>query len=210
MKRSAVLCALIALTAFLAPTASRAAADPQNAAVGALVGTISVGGRTTSDAAVSIEGMAPNAHWTAAPAEYYHHAVMDQRDMKFFPRVLPVLVGTTVDFRNDDKVWHNVFSMSPAKKFDIGLSRPGQTKSATFTKPGVVRLLCNVHPTMEAYVVVFSHPYFTSPDARGNYRFEGIPIGSYQLKVWRPGGAAKIEPFKIERAGEVQQIDVNF
>ena len=206
MKRSAALCVLIAL---LAATASRAA-EPQNAGVGALVGTITVGGQTTSDAAISIEGMPPNAPGTAAPAEYYRHAVMDQRDLKFFPQVLPIMVGTTVDFRNDDKVSHNVFSMSPAKKFDLGLSRPGETRSAPFTKPGVVRILCNVHPTMEAYVVVFSHPYFTSPDARGNYRFEGVPIGSYQLKVWRPGVAEKVEPFKIEHAGEVQRIDVNF
>ncbi|MHB8381750.1 MAG: carboxypeptidase regulatory-like domain-containing protein [Candidatus Binataceae bacterium] len=207
MKRPAALCALVML---LVATASRVGAEAPDAGVGALVGTITIGGRSTSDAAISIEGMSPNAGGPAGPAEYYRRAVMDQRDLKFFPQVIPVMVGTTVDFRNDDKVWHNVYSMSPAKKLDLGLSRPGETRSAVFTTPGVVRILCSVHPTMEAYVVVFSHPYFTSPDARGNYRFESIPIGSYRLKVWRPGIAPKVEPFKIEHAGEVQRIDVNF
>src|SRR5208282_1410814 len=173
-------------------------------------GTVTVNGQPTSDVVVSIEGLAPSNEKDQHPAGYPRQVTMAQRDLKFLPHVLPVLVGTTVEFPNDDHVWHNAYSDSKVKKFDLGLYGPGKSKTVTFDTPGVVRILCNVHPTMEAYIVVENHQKFASPDARGSYRFEGIPLGAYHLQVWHPSLGVKTESFTLERAGEVQRIDVNF
>lgn len=86
---------------------------------------------------------------------------MDQKGLTFVPHVLPILVGTTVDFKNSDDVLHNVFTPSKAgDRFDLGTWGKGQMKSFTFKKPGEVVILCNVHPEMEAYIVVVETPYF--------------------------------------------------
>jgi hypothetical protein len=134
---------------------------------------------------------------------------MDQRDMKFIPRVLPVLVGTTVEFPNNDKVWHNVFSASDAKKFDLGLYAPGKSRSVTFDKPGAVRILCNVHPDMEAHIVIKGHPNFAVTDKRGNYQLKGVPLGKYRLEIWHPEFGTRSEPLNLVREGEVLAIDVD-
>jgi plastocyanin len=176
---------------------------------GAIVGTVTVNGHPTSDVVISLEGIPPLSEKNPHPAANHQHVTMVQRDQKFSPYVLPVLVGTTVEFPNDDKIWHNIYSASKVKKFDLGLYGPGQSKTVTFDTPGVVRILCNVHPTMEAYIVVEDRPSFASPDARGNYRFEGIPLGSYHVQVWHPSLGVKTESFTLERAGEVERIDLN-
>jgi plastocyanin len=205
MSRSVALCTAVLLVSI---GISAHAAD-SSGQTGMLVGTITVGGHPTSDVVLSIEGL-PAKPLSGAPAEYYTHATMGQRDLRFFPHVLPVMVGSTIDFANEDKVWHDVYSTSQVKSFDVGLYAPGKAKKITFDRPGVVRILCNVHPQMEAYIVVLDHASFSSPDERGNYRFEGLPLGSYRLKIWRPSTDPKIEPFAIERAGEVARIDESF
>ena len=88
---------------------------------------------------------------------------MDQNEMKFSPYVLPVVVGTTVDFPNNDTQWHNVYSKGGAKDFDLGLYPPGKSRSVTFDKPGIVQVLCNAHPNMEAFIVVNEVPIFRAP-----------------------------------------------
>lgn len=179
------------------------------AETGIVKGTITIGGRPTPDAVVSVEGSqlkAPSAQRSALGTK---KAVIDQRDMKFIPRVLAVAAGTTVDFPNNDKTFHNVFSNSEAKKFDLGLYPSGQSRSATFDKPGVVKILCNVHPNMEAYVVVKSHSYFSATDARGNYTLKGLPLGKYRLEIWHPDFGARTVPVELVRDGEVLAIDMD-
>jgi len=188
-------------------TAALAAGSDSNS--GAVIGTVTVNGHPTSDVVISLEGIPPAAKKNSHPASYHQQVTMAQRDLKFFPYVLPVMVGTTVEFPNQDQVWHNIYSDSKVKKFDLGLYGPGKNKTVTFDTSGVVRILCNVHPTMEAYIVVEDHPNFASPDASGNYRFEGIPLGSYHVQVWHPLLGVKTESFTLERAGEVERIDVN-
>jgi plastocyanin len=115
------------------------------------------------------------------------HATMDQKNMVFVPRILPVLVGTTVDFLNSDAVLHNVFTTEPcADKFNLGTWPQGQRKSYTFTKECAAVLLCKVHPEMEAYVVAVPTPYFAVAKADGSYRIADVPDGSYTVKVWHP------------------------
>ncbi len=102
--------------------------------------------------------------------------VMDQRNLEFIPHVLPILVGSTVQFPNNDKVDHNVFSMSRTKKFNFGSYKPGENHSAVFDKPGIVEVRCDVHAEMAAYILVMKNPYFAVTNKQG--RFE-IPDSSY-------------------------------
>ena len=171
---------------------------------GIIKGTITIGGKPTADVVVSVEGLTQGN-----PKPKTRRALVDQREMKFIPRVSAVLVGTTVDFPNNDKVWHNVFSTAEAKKFDLGLYPAGQSRSVTFDKPGVVKILCNVHPNMEAFVVVKSRPYFAVPDSRGNYTLKAIPLGKYRVAVWHPELGTKAIPVELVRQGEVLAIDVD-
>ena len=196
---------LALLGLFLAAHASGA----ETAATGTIKGTITAGGRPTSDAVVSVEGLPQEKGKSQKAKGKTSKAVIDQKDMKFIPRVVPILVGTTVDFPNNDKTFHNVFSTSEAKKFDLGLYPSGESRSVTFDKPGVVKVLCNVHPNMEAYVVVKGHPNFSASDIQGNYRLNGIPLGKYRLEIWHPEFGTKVVSFNLVRDGEVLAIDVD-
>ena len=179
------------------------------AAKGAVIkGTITVKGRPTSDAVVSLEGVPAESIKARRSGFGAKKAVMKQSEMKFVPRVLPVLVGTTVSFPNSDTTWHNIYSKSEAKNFDLGLYPPGQTRSTVFDKAGVVRILCNVHPAMEAFIVVKEHPFFAATDGRGNYRLDGAPLGQYRVQVWHPQYGTTETSVTLVREGEV--LDVNF
>lgn len=199
---------LLAGTLLMGSSMAAIAGGPDSSS-GAVVGTVTVGGQPAADVVISLEGKAPDSESGPPPAASHAQVTMVQKDLKFFPYVLPVMVGTTVEFPNDDTVWHNIYSDSNVKKFDLGLYGPGKKKTVTFETPGVVRIRCNVHPTMEAYIVVEAHRNFASPDSRGNYRFDGIPLGTYRVQVWHPSLGVKTESFTLERAGEVERIDVN-
>lgn len=115
------------------------------------------------------------------------HATIDQSNRVFQPHVLPVPVGTTVDFSNSDPYLHNVFSPEAcADKFNLGTFGKGEKKSHTFRKECFTPLLCIVHPEMEAFIAVLPTPYFavTAPD--GTYDIQDVPDGTYTLKVWHP------------------------
>lgn len=135
--------------------------------------------------------------------------VMDQKDLKFIPHVLPVLVGTTVDFKNSDDVLHNVFSPdSCAGKFNLGTWPKNDSKTHKYDKLGCESvLLCNVHPEMEAYILVLQNPYFAVTDREGNFKIENVPPGNYTLKVWNERLKAKAEQITVPQTGNLQ---VNF
>ncbi len=131
-------------------------------------------------------------------------AQIDQLKMVFIPHVTAVQVGTTVKFLNSDPVLHNVFTPSKAgNKFNLGSWPKGQTKPYVFDKPGEVRLLCNVHPEMEAWVIVVPNPYFAKTGPDGSYTIADVPAGKYTLKVWHE--KVKFAPREIEvpASGEV-------
>lgn len=188
---------------------SGTALGQQGVKTGIVKGIITIGGKPTSDAVVSIEGLPQEYLKSQISKLTSKKAEMDQQDMKFFPHVLPVLVGTTVDFPNHDKTWHNIFSTSETKKFDLGLYPPGKSRTVTFDKPGVVKILCNVHPSMEAYIVIIGHSFFSLPDKGGNYRIDSVSLGEYRLQVWHPELGTKSFPFKLVRAGEVLDFNVD-
>lgn len=110
-------------------------------------------------------------------------AEMDQKSLVFVPYVLPILLGTTVAFHNADDLKHNVFGVGDYD-FDLGTWGKGRVETYTFDKLGEVAILCNVHPEMEAYIVVLQNPYFDLTDAAGNYTIKNVPLGTYKIKTW--------------------------
>ena len=140
------------------------------------------GVRNSADAVVYVDRIAGKTF--APPSE---HAKVDQKNMQFNPHVLPVLVGTTVDFLNSDALLHNVFSPDAcADRFNLGTWPQGQVKSFTFKKECFASLLCKVHPEMEGFVVVLPTPYFAVTAADGSYHIKDVPDGAYTVKVWHP------------------------
>ena len=112
---------------------------------------------------------------------------MDQRNETFVPHVLAVSAGTVVDFPNNDGTYHNVFSLSKAKRFDLGRYARGRSKAVRFDQPGVVRVFCDIHSHMSAFVLVFAHRYFAITDHDGGYAIGGIPPGTYTVTAWHEG-----------------------
>lgn len=114
--------------------------------------------------------------------------VIRQRDLTFLPGIMVVPTGTTVEFPNDDKVFHNVFSVSSAARFDLGLYKSGTSKEVTLKRPGVVDVYCNIHPQMAARIKVIDtgHYAVTGPD--GTFRIKGVPAGTYPVVAWQAHG----------------------
>jgi plastocyanin len=133
-------------------------------------------------------------------------AVMDQRNQTFRPYVLAIPVGTTVDFPNNDSTYHNVFSLSKARRFDLGRYPRGLSRAVRFDRPGVVRVFCEIHSHMSAFILVFAHPYFALTDDGGRYRIERVPPGSYRLVVWHEGREREVRPIQVGQ-GEIVQAD---
>jgi plastocyanin len=116
-------------------------------------------------------------------------ATLDQRNETFVPHVLAILAGTVVDFPNSDHTFHNVFSYSRAKRFDLGRYAAGRSKSVRFDRPGVVRVFCDIHSHMNAFILVFSHPFFDTTDVDGRFRIDNVPGGTYTVVGWYEGEA---------------------
>lgn len=110
--------------------------------------------------------------------------VLRQHGERFSPHVLPVLRGTTVDFPNDDVLFHNVFSLSRAKEFDLGRYPRGSSRSTTFERAGAVQVFCHIHADMSAVVLVLDNPYYAMPDGEGRYAIPDLPPGDYMIVAW--------------------------
>lgn len=135
------------------------------------------------------------------------HASLDQRNQTFVPYVLAVTVGTTVDFPNRDRTYHNVFSLSKPKRFDLGRYPRGQSRSVRFDRAGIVRVFCEIHSHMSAYILVFAHRFFALTDAEGRYRLAGIPPGGYTLALWNDGTVRARREVRVE-AGATLELDL--
>jgi plastocyanin len=134
-----------------------------------------------------------------APQEM--HARMHQTNETFVPHLLAITTGSTVDFPNDDKTYHNVFSLSKPKRFDLGRYAAGRSKSVTFDRPGIVRVFCDIHSHMNAFILVFGHRFFAVTDESGRYRIERVPPGTYRVTAWYEGAAQQSRQVTIPAGG---------
>lgn len=129
--------------------------------------------------------------------------VIIQKDGTFKPHVLPVLVGTTVEWPNNDDIYHNVFSMSDPKPFDLGIYKSKEVKRVTFDKPGRVDVFCSIHTKMNCIVLVLENPYFAATDQEGKFRINNVPAGTYPLRAWHERLPAQIKNITVPVNGEV-------
>ena len=147
-----------------------------------------------------------NAPAADAPAEA--QASMRQDDERFVPHVLPVLRGTTVEFPNADDVFHNVFSLSSARTFDLCRFPKGSARTVTFEKSGVVQVFCHIHSDMSAVILVLDNPYFTVPSPAGRYAIENVPPGEYTVVGWHERIKPITRTIRVV-AGETTKLDFN-
>jgi plastocyanin len=131
-------------------------------------------------------------------------ARMDQRAEQFSPRLLAITAGTTVDFPNSDRTFHNVFSLSRARTFDLGRFAPGRTGSVRFDRSGIVPVFCDIHSHMSANILVFSHPFFAVSGDDGRYEIDGVPAGTYSLVAWSELGSAPSRKVTVPEGGSVE------
>jgi plastocyanin len=132
------------------------------------------------------------------------NAVMDQRNETFVPHVLAITTGTTVAFPNSDRIYHNVFSLSKTRPFDLGRYAVGRSKSIRFDRPGIVRVFCDIHSHMSAFILVFSHPFFSVTDAAGRYRIDDVPPGTYTLVAWNEGVTSESRQVTVADGGSTE------
>lgn len=181
MKRNSILVAAVVLSLALAASA------------GEITGKVSgVKGKSV----VWVEAQAGKTY--PAPAK---SPIMDQKGLMFEPHIMVVQQGTTVEFLNSDKVQHNVFwpAISGNKKLghNLGTWPQGQKRSFKFDQPGVVALLCNVHPEMAGYIIVSPTPYFAETESDGSYKIANVPDGDYKITAWAEGAKQQTKQVKV-------------
>ncbi len=150
----------------------------------------------------------------APPAPVKKKVEMVQKSKRFTPHVLAIEVGTTVDFPNYDPIFHNAFSNYDGQIFDVGLYPPGSSRAVAFRKEGIVRIFCNIHPTMSAVIVVLKSPYFAVSGKSGEFTIANVPTGSYRLHVFHERATqqtldALTRPLELSSDADVGRITVS-
>ena len=172
----------------------------------ALKHAVKVNYAALTDFVVFIEGPvagATNGAPKTAKVETIRNKVT-QEGAQFSPHVLPVLAGTTVEWPNNDRIYHNVFSFSETKQFDLGLYKSGDSKSVLFDKAGREDVFCSIHSTMNCIVLVMENPYFAKADSGGNYSITNVPAGTYKLKAWHERLPVQEKEITVTEKGEVK------
>jgi hypothetical protein len=134
--------------------------------------------------------------------------VVNQANKSFVPHVLAIPLGETVDFRNDDPFFHNVFSRSNGQAFDAGLYNTGRSYTRTFNRPGPVELLCNIHSSMIGYLYVVDSAYYVQPHASGAFQLHNVPPGRYELYAWHESSAEIVKQAVTVDPGGVRNLAV--
>lgn len=139
----------------------------------------------------------------SAPRPEAITAVIDQKGQRFEPEIVVVPLGSTVSFPNSDPIFHNVFSLSGAREFDLGFYPAGDTRTVTFDASGVVQVYCHLHPDMTAAVVVVPNAWYAQPEDDGSFVLTGVPAGTYQLVVWHKTAGSFRQEIRIPDEGTV-------
>jgi len=127
-----------------------------------------------------------------------------QKDLKFQPPLLVIPVDTEVDFPNEDMEFHNVFSYSKTRRFDLGRCHKGESKSVRFTKPGIGMVYCEIHQWMRAAVVVVENPFYAASDETGNFEIKNVPAGTYKLLIWKIDHKKAVKEVTVTEKGTVE------
>jgi plastocyanin len=182
-----VLAALMIVSAM----ATAAVLGNSTAAAGRVSGSISIinaKNKNLSNVVVWLEPSSKRAQKSQAKPQ---QLLMRQKGKQLLPHVLVATVGQQVDFPNEDPFPHNVFSSSEVKRFDLGIYQQGESRSVLLSRPGVITVHCNVHPQMEAFIVVVNTTYFGLSNKRGEIQINDVPPGNYRLKVWHERATAE-------------------
>ena len=133
---------------------------------------------------------------------------MRQHQERFEPHVLPVTRGTSITFPNDDPIYHNVFSLSRARTFDLGRYPQGESKTVRFGSTGVVQVFCHIHADMNGHILVLPNRYFISPDSSGHFVIDGVPAGQYRLVAWHERIRPIVTVVRVD-AGRTTMLDLS-
>lgn len=194
----------------LTGTVSVPAATGAGAALNPYAGTLGSAGSeaapaarsaTPADVVVYIEGAGPATPSSRVPT-------LVQRNQQFHPRVVGIPAGSTVAFPNEDLVFHNVFSYSKVKRFDLGYYGRGKSKSVTFERAGLVQVFCDIHRNMSAFIFVVDSPFVVQPQDDGTYRFDNLPDGRYTVVAWHPELGERRRSVTI--SGAASELDLRF
>jgi plastocyanin len=177
-------------------------AAPRNGAVTGDVAVIAKDGAKRHEPVVVYLDDVPGA-----PAETHAHAIIKQREKQFEPPLTVVVKGTTIDFPNEDKIFHNVFSVSRPSRFDLGLYKSGSSKSVEMKRAGTVDVYCNIHPDMIAKVKILENGYYSITDAAGHFAIEGVPPGRYPITAWLASGDEAHGTVEV-KAGDAAKIEL--
>jgi len=186
---------------------------PQKALAGEIKGSIKAQGLRSPANIVVYLTKAPATDLDLSSAKF----VLDQRNLEFLPHVLPIPVGSTIVFPNNDQVDHNVFSMSRTKKFNLGSYKPGESKTVVFDKPGIVELRCDVHAEMAAYILIMKSPYYAVTNKKGNFQIPDenylqqvglkdlpdLAPGKYAIKTWHQKLKSQKKSITVPENGDV-------
>lgn len=170
---------------------------PPKVEVGSLTGSVMLDGKTGTYGLVTLEPA--SGKWKPRTPK---KVVIEQRGREFLPSLVAVSVGSTISFPNFDTVFHNVFSTSPQAAFDLGLYKAGEAREFTFTKEGIIRLGCNLHANMSAYIAVVSAPAYVVTDEKGNFSFRRVVPGKYKVRAWSIKSKAPITQDVTIKAGK--------
>jgi hemoglobin len=190
------------------PAAGNSAEDEpdEKPAKGTLTGTVKLpgGGAPEAFTVVTLEAASGRGRHRKP-----RHRIVEQRNREFAPRLVVVPVGSTVSFPNFDNIYHNVFSRSLARPFDLGIYRSGQARELVFDREGIVRIGCNLHANMSATVVVSSAPYYAVSDRRGRFAFRNLDPGKYRVRVYSErGGEPTTHDVTIEAADNTVSVNI--
>jgi len=159
-------------------------APPPKAKVGSLTGNLKIDGKAPSG--IGVVMLTPTKG--GGKKRVAKTRIIEQRGKQFAPHVMAIPAGSTVSFPNYDGIYHNVFSLSKTKAFDLGMYKNGETREMKFDKPGIVRLGCNLHAAMSAYLIVVDAPHYVMVDKDGKFNFKALAPGKYKVQVWNENG----------------------
>lgn len=167
---------------------------------GEIIGIVESGSSRVANAVVNLTEVAGSFQ---PPSEA---VVMDQKDKEFLPHVLAIMKGTRVRFSNSDPFFHNVFSSSRVKTFNVSQEKKGDASTITFDKPGLVPIRCHIHAAMRAVIDVLPNPFFDVTNEKGQFHIADVPPGTYTIKVWSEGAGSSTQSIEVTSSGRAKVI----